>query len=116
ENSASESDENEQFIQCSCFVPAPSPYSYMRHPASTMGRYPVQRHKFPARASLMSRRDGLSADLYNANSDITKPGVQKPHCEPWQSTSACWTGCSAPLSPRRLSTVISSLPSSVGTN
>jgi hypothetical protein len=31
-----------------------------------------------------------------AASDITKPGVQKPHCEPWQSTIACCTGCSAP--------------------
>ncbi len=26
---------------------------------------------------------------------MTKPGVQKPHCEPWQSTIACCTGCSA---------------------
>ena len=33
---------------------------------------------------------------YSAHSDITKPGVQKPHCEPWQSTIACCTGCSAP--------------------
>jgi hypothetical protein len=30
------------------------------------------------------------------HSDIAKPGVQKPHCEPWHSTSACCTGCSAP--------------------
>ena len=27
---------------------------------------------------------------------MTKPGVQKPHCEPWHSTIACWTGCSEP--------------------
>jgi hypothetical protein len=26
---------------------------------------------------------------------MTKPGVQKPHCEPWKSTIACCTGCSS---------------------
>ena len=51
-----------------------------------------------------------------AHSDITKPGVQKPHCEPWHSTIACCTGCSAPPSPCRSSTVKSALPSSVGRN
>ena len=32
----------------------------------------------------------------SANIDMTKPGVQKPHCEPWQSTIACCTGCRLP--------------------
>jgi hypothetical protein len=73
------------------------------------------------------------------HSDITKPGVQKPHCEPWQSTMACCTGCrvctawcflsaafSVALSslpaalalnwPLRSSTVNSALPCSVGRN
>jgi hypothetical protein len=50
-----------------------------------------------------------------AASDIAKPGVQKPHCEPWHSTSACCAGCSAsPPMRRRSSTVSSALPSSVG--
>ena len=53
---------------------------------------------------------------YSAHIDMTKPGVQNPHCEPWQSTSACWTGCNAPSAARRSSTVISALPSSVGRN
>ena len=47
---------------------------------------------------------------------MTKPGVQKPHCEPWQSTIACCTGCSAPSGPFRSSTVSSWQPSSVATN
>ena len=47
---------------------------------------------------------------------MTKPGVQKPHCEPWHSTIACCTGCSEPSGWRRSSTVKSALPSSVGRN
>ena len=39
--------------------------------------------------------DSASFSL-SASSNITKPGVQKPHCEPWQSTIACWTGCRPP--------------------
>ena len=34
-----------------------------------------------------------------------KPGVQKPHCEPWQSTMACCTGCSVPSFAARCSIV-----------
>ena len=45
---------------------------------------------------------------------MTKPGVQKPHCDPWQSTIARCTGCSVPSGAFRLSTLTSSLPSSVG--
>ena len=51
---------------------------------------------------------------YVAYSDMTNPGVQKPHCEPWASTSACCTGCSSPSSPRRCSTVVTLRPSSIG--
>ncbi|MCY1456443.1 hypothetical protein D9M71_736640 [compost metagenome] len=46
-----------------------------------------------------------------ANSDMTKPGVQKPHCEPWQSTMACCTPCSWPRC-LRSSTLMSCLPCS----
>ena len=48
--------------------------------------------------------------------DITKPGVQKPHCEPWQSTMACCTAWRSPSGLRRSSTVSSWQPSSVATN
>ena len=41
---------------------------------------------------------------------MTKPGVQKPHCEPWHATSACCTGCGC----GRSSTVMTARPSSVG--
>ena len=53
-----------------------------------------------------------SCRWWQAASDITKPGVQKPHCEPWQATIARWAGCV----PRRSSTVTRALPSSVGRN
>ena len=46
---------------------------------------------------------------------MTKPGVQKPHWEPWLATMACWMGCNAP-SHFRLSTVNSARPSSMGAN
>ena len=36
---------------------------------------------------------------------MTKPGVQKPHCEPWVATIACCTGCSPPSRTWRSSTV-----------
>ena len=52
----------------------------------------------------LPRPAAASAVRVSANIDMTKPGVQKPHCEPWQSTIACCTGCSVPsaaFSPRR---------------
>ena len=91
---------------CSCMVCA----------AAMIGRYPVQRQRFPASASSISWRVGFCLARYSAYSDITNPGVQKPHCEPWFSTMARWTGCRPPSSPRNPSTVISSLPSIVGKN
>ena len=42
------------------------------------------------------------------------PGVQKPHCEPWQSTMACCTGCKLPSVRFKLSTVLIDLPSRDG--
>ena len=52
---------------------------------------------------------GLSAR--NAVTDTTKPGVQKPHCRPWWSAKACWTGLSDPSSGERPSIVVTSAPS-----
>src|SRR5690606_16979849 len=46
---------------------------------------------------------------------MTKPGVQKPHCEAWVSTIACWTGC-RPSPSARSSTVNNALPPSWATN
>ena len=43
---------------------------------------------------------------------MTKPGVQKPHCEAWVSTIACCTGCSVPSGPASDSTVTTWQPSS----
>ena len=47
-------------------------------------------------------------------SDITMPGVQKPHCEPCCSIIAHCTGCRLPSGCRNASTVITLLPSSIG--
>ena len=67
----------------------------------------------PSVVSLWSALGSLS---YSVNSDITKPGVQKPHCEAWHSTIACCTGCGAPSWSFRSSTVSSWAPSSWPTN
>jgi hypothetical protein len=75
----------------------------------------VQRQRFPERACAASSRVTLSRSSHSAKSDITKPGVQKPHCEACASTMACCTGCRLPSGARRLSTVTTSLPSSVAT-
>ena len=39
---------------------------------------------------------GLGLSSSSALADSTMPGVQKPHCVPPCSTSACWIGCSRP--------------------
>ncbi len=46
-----------------------------------------------ARRRSPPRRAARRPCRVSANIDMTKPGVQKPHCEPWQSTIACCTGC-----------------------
>ena len=74
----------------------------------------ARRHRL-VRAS-RSRSSHGRAFRRATTSTSTKPGVQKPHCEPWQSTIACCTGCSEPSGWRRSSTVKSALPSSVGRN
>ncbi len=42
----------------------------------------------------------------------TKPGVQKPHCEPWHSIIAFWTGVKSHSPPASPSTVTTCVPSS----
>ena len=55
-------------------------------------------HVRNAVVAFVAAEDPSGASLFfcRANSDITKPGVQKPHCEPWHSTMACCTLCSWP--------------------
>ena len=43
-----------------------------------------------------------------------KPGVQKPHCDPWHATSARCAGCSAPVADFNASTVNTALPATDG--
>ena len=78
--------------------------------ARMIGAYPVQRHRFPANASSKSRRPLRCA----VTIEPMKPGVQNPHCDPWCSTMASCTGCSAPSGPLNPSTVRTALPCSCG--
>jgi hypothetical protein len=41
---------------------------------------------------------------------VRKPGVQKPHCRPWHSANACWTGPREPSDRVSPSTVVISVP------
>lgn len=50
---------------------------------STMGRYPVHRHKLPPSATVMSSMLGCGLFLSKVYMDITMPGVQNPHWDPW---------------------------------
>ena len=45
--------------------------------------------------------------------DITKPGVQKPHCEPWLLASRACTGWRPLLTEPRPSTVVTAQPSTL---
>ena len=42
--------------------------------------------------------------------DMTMPGVQKPHCDPWLAAILCWTACSRPLASPIPSTVVTASP------
>jgi hypothetical protein len=48
---------------------------------------------------------------YMPNRLMTKPGVQKPHCDPWHCTIASCAGCKVPSAAARSSTVHSAMPS-----
>ena len=45
--------------------------------------------------------------------DMTKPGVQKPHCEPWLLASRACTGCRPLLTEPSPSTVVTAQPSTL---
>ena len=47
----------------------------------------------------------------SAYTDMTKPGVQKPHCDPWARLRRSWTGWSPPRTSPMPSTVTTWQPS-----
>ena len=42
--------------------------------------------------------------------DMTMPGVQNPHCDPWASASFCWTACNFVFVDPMPSTVVIAVP------
>ena len=51
-----------------------------------------------------------SPHLSRVYMDMTMPGVQKPHCDPWLAAILCWTACSRPLASPIPSTVVTASP------
>ena len=76
----------------------------------------MQRHKLPDIESVINSLSRLLLFLKIENKDITNPGVQNPHWEPWYFTIASWTGWSFPFRDTKSSTIISCLPFNDGTN
>ncbi|MFW3114727.1 hypothetical protein MHAE_13288 [Mycobacterium haemophilum DSM 44634] len=54
------------------------------------------RQKFPDRPARIWSSVGAGLSRSNAVSDITTPGVQKPHCSPWHSHNADCTADKVP--------------------
>ena len=52
----------------------------------------MHRHRLPATISRASSRVGDGFSRRPAVIVVRNPGVQKPHCRPWQSLNACCTG------------------------
>ena len=77
-----------------------------------MFSYPVQRQICPEMASRISASDGSGFWSSSQRAVIIMPGVQKPHCRPWQAMKPCWTGSSSP-SRASPSTVRTSRPSAI---
>src|SRR5581483_7871775 len=78
--------------------------------------YPVQRQRLPERPSTISSRVGLGFSAKNAWTEITKPGVQNPHCSPCSSRNACWTGLNPPSRGAMPSIVVIAAPSACTAN
>mmetsp|Transcript_75907 Transcript_75907/g.158287 ORF Transcript_75907/g.158287 Transcript_75907/m.158287 type:complete len:208 (+) Transcript_75907:3455-4078(+) len=57
-----------------------------------MGRYPVQRQRFPSKCCSTSSAEGFLLFSSKAYMFITQPGVQKPHWEPLPAAMADWMG------------------------
>jgi hypothetical protein len=77
-----------------------------------MFSYPVHRQTWPDIASRTSSGVGSGFWSSSQRAVISMPGVQNPHCSPWQAANASWTGSSA--CPRaRPSTVATRRPSAI---
>ena len=75
----------------------------------TMFSYPVHRQTWPDIASRTCSADGSGLWSSSQRAVISMPGVQNPHCSPWQAMNPCCTGSSWP-SCSRPSTVRMSRP------
>jgi hypothetical protein len=82
-----------------------------------MFSYPVHRQTWPDIASRTSSSVGSGLLSSSHRAVIIMPGVQKPHCSPWQAAKASCTGSSPVLlSPGRVarpSTVMTRRPSAM---
>ncbi len=77
-----------------------------------MFSYPVQRQTWPDIASRISSSAGSGLLSSSQRAVIIMPGVQKPHCRPWQTAKASCTGSSLPPGARP-STVVTRRPSAM---
>ena len=72
----------------------------------------MHRQTWPDIASRTSAAVGSGLLSSSHRAVIIMAGVQKPHCSPWHSAKASWTGSSAPPAARP-STVVTRLPSAM---
>ncbi len=77
-----------------------------------MFSYPVHRQVWPEMTSRTSSGVGSGLRSSSHRAVIIMPGVQKPHCRPWQVANASWTGSSR-LRVARPSTVVTRRPSAM---
>jgi hypothetical protein len=77
-----------------------------------MFSYPVHRQTWPDIASRTSPSVGSWLRSSSQRAVISMPGVQKPHCSPWQAAKPSWTGSSAPRAASP-STVATRRPSAI---
>ena len=77
-----------------------------------MFSYPVQRQTWPEIASRTSASDGSGLLSSSHRAVIIMPGVQNPHCSPWQAAKPSCTGSSRPWLARP-STVVTRRPSAM---
>jgi len=77
-----------------------------------MFSYPVQRQTWPDIASRTSASVGSGLWSSSQRAVIIMPGVQNPHCSPWQAAKAACTGSSSPPFDRP-STVVTRRPSAM---
>jgi hypothetical protein len=77
-----------------------------------MFSYPVQRQTWPDIASRTCSSDGSGWWSSSQRAVMIMPGVQKPHCSPWQAANAACTG-SRTVPRARPSMVVTRCPSAM---